>query len=344
VVRAMSIPARTAAIVALALAQVGEFSFVLARAGEQVGLLAADQMQYFLAASILSLMATPVLLALAPRLLSRLPGAAPKAARAPLANHVVIVGFGMNGSILARVLRETGIRYVAIELNGDIVRAAKAAGEPILYGDATRREILEHAGLEQASLAVFAISDPDALRLGIGQARALHPELRIVVRTRRMADLDRLYRVGADEVIAEEFETAIEIFNRVLRHYHVPRNIVEAQERILRGDQYQMLRSPRRGQMPSQILDLLAAGVTEVFLVGAQSPAVGRTLAQLDLRNRAGASVIAVVRGEQPITNPAADLALAGGDALVLVGSHAEIRRGFDLLEGPVSEAPAVPG
>lgn len=341
VVRALPMASRTAWIVALALAQVGEFSFVLARVGEQVELLPAEQMQYFLAASILSLMATPVLLALAPRLLSRLPAAAPREEPAPLQNHVVIVGFGMNGSTLARVLRETGIRYIAIELNGDIVRAAKAAGQPILYGDATRREILEHARVEQASLAVFAISDPDALRLGIGQARALNPELRIVVRTRRVADLDRLYRAGADEVIAEEFETAIEIFNRVLRHYHVPRNIVEAQEKILRGDQYQMLRSPARGQMPSQVLDLLAAGVTEVFLVGRQSPVLGRTLAQLDLRNRAGASVIAVVRGEQPITNPAADLALKAGDALVLVGSHSEIRSGFDLLEG--AGGPAAP-
>ena len=126
----------------------------------------------------------------------------------------------------------------------------------------------------------------------------------------------------------------------MLRHYHVPRNIVEAQEKILRGDQYQMLRSPARGQMPTQVLDLLAAGVTEVFLVGRQSPAVGRTLSQLDLRNRAGASVIAVVRAEQPITNPAADLALEAGDALVLVGSHSEIRSGFDLLEGAVESDP----
>jgi monovalent cation:H+ antiporter-2, CPA2 family len=333
-VRLLRIPVRTAAIVAVALAQVGEFSFVLARSGESAGLISDDQMQLFLAASILTLMATPLLLASLPRLVGHLPGLATRDAKAVLREHVVIVGFGMNGRSLARVLREAGIRYLAIELNGDIARTAKAAGEPILYGDATRREILVHAGIERASVAVFLISDPEALRLAIGQARALHAALRIVVRTRRVTDIERLYRVGADEVIAEEFETSIEILNRVLRHYHVPRNLVEAQEKLLRGDKYEMLRSPSGGQMPSKVLDLLASGVTDVFSVGEGSPAVGRSLASLDLRASGGATVIAVVRGDKALTNPAAELVLEAGDGLVLVGSHGEIRRGFDLLAG----------
>jgi CPA2 family monovalent cation:H+ antiporter-2 len=322
-------------IVGLSLAQIGEFSFVLMRAGERAGLIAGDDVQYFLAASILSLLATPALVALAPRLGAMLPGAAPAAAAPELAGHTVLVGFGVNGRNLARVLRETGTGYIVVELSGETVRAARAAGEPVLYGDATRPEIQGAAGIERARVAVFAISDLAAVRQAIRVARDLNPGIHIIVRTRRIAEIDELYRCGAGEVVAEEFETSIEILNRVLRQYHVPRNVVEAQERVLRGERYEILRSPSgSGKVPAKVLELLAAGVTDVYFVAAGSPAEGRSLRDLDLRGRGGASVLAVVRGERPLTNPEPDLELEAGDSLVLVGSHAEIQRAFDLLEG----------
>ncbi len=334
-VRLLRYPARTAAIVGLSLAQIGEFSFVLMRAGERAGLIAGDDVQYFLAASILSLLATPALVVLAPRLGAMLPGPAP-APRAPeLEGHTVLVGFGVNGRNLARVLRETGTGYVVVELSGDAVRAARAAGEPVLYGDATRPEILRAAGVERARAVVFAISDLAAVRQAIRVARDLNPGIHILVRTRRIAEIDELYRCGADEVVAEEFETSIEVLNRVLRQYHVPRNVVEAQERVLRGERYEILRSPAAsGRVPARVLELLAAGVTDVYFVAAGSPADGRSLRDLDLRGRGGATVIAVVRGERPLTNPAPDLTIEAGDSLVLVGSHAEIQRAFELMGG----------
>ena len=185
-VRLLRFPARTAAIVGLSLAQIGEFSFVLMRAGERAGLIGGDDVQYFLAASILSLLATPALIALAPRLGAMLGGTAPPpAAAGELSGHTVLVGFGVNGRNLARVLRETGTGYVVVELSGDTVRAARAAGEPVLYGDATRREILRAAGIERARVAVFAISDLAAVRQAIRVARDLNPAIQIIVRTRR---------------------------------------------------------------------------------------------------------------------------------------------------------------
>ena len=144
--------------------------------------------------------------------------------------------------------------------------------------------------------------------------------------------------------MAEEFETSIEIFNRVLRHYHVPRNIVEAQEKLLRAERYEALRTTdRAAAVPERVLRFLAAGTTDVFFVDEAGTAVGRTLGELQVRERAGANVIAVVRGERSHTNPPADFVLEPGDSLVLVGSHAEIRRAFDLLGGGAAAGDAAP-
>ena len=338
VVRLLGYPARTSLLVGLGLAQVGEFSFVVAGAGAAAGLLAGEEMQYFLAAAVVTLAATPALIQFGPAIAARLfPGgvAMPRQAADGPRQHVVIVGFGVNGRNLARVLRETGIRYRVLELDGDLVKRALADGEPMVYGDATRREILEHCGVERASVMVFGISDADALRRGIRLAREMNPALHILVRSRRVAQIDDLYRHGASEVVAEEFETSIEVFNRVLRHYHVPRNIVEAQEKLLRAERYEALRTTARaGAVPERVLRFLAAGTTDVFFIDEGGLAVGRTLGELRVREQAGASVIAVVRGERSHTNPEPGFALEAGDSLVLVGSHAEIRQAFDLLSG----------
>jgi CPA2 family monovalent cation:H+ antiporter-2 len=255
-----------------------------------------------------------------------------EAAHGALRGHVVVVGFGVAGQNLARVLRAAGVAYTVVELNGKLVRTARGAGEPVLFGDATRREILEHAGVGRARIVVFVISDLVAVRRSVRLARQLNPDVHIIVRTRMVAEIEDLGRQGADEVIAEEFETSIEIFTRVLFHYHVPGNVIRAETRALRGEHYRMLRSPGMAA-PSELLDLLAAGTTEIFRLDAASPAAGKTLLELDLRKRSGSTVIAVVRNGRSITNPPPDLELESGDALVLVGSHVEIDGAFDILE-----------
>jgi CPA2 family monovalent cation:H+ antiporter-2 len=140
-------------------------------------------------------------------------------------------------------------------------------------------------------------------------------------------------------VIAEEFEAAIEIFTHVLELYHVPRNIVRAQTRVLRGEGYQMLRAERLGKGVSQaVLDALAAGTTDLYRIVAGGGLVARTLGGLDLQAAGGAAVIAVVRGEQSFVNPSADLRLESGDYLVLVGSHDQIESSFVFLDGLAAE------
>jgi CPA2 family monovalent cation:H+ antiporter-2 len=232
------------------------------------------------------------------------------------------------------VLKETGIPYVIIELNGETVRKAKLDGEPVVYGDATRQDILKLCQIHTANIIVFTISDPLAERNGVRLARQLSPAIRIIVRTRLVAEIDELYRSGADEVIPEEFETSIEIFTRVLEQYHIARNIINAQEKLVRGERYQMLRSKMKPTAVSdKMMRWLAAGTTEVFLVEQSSRAADRTVRELDLRKQTGAMIIAIVRGEKSHTNPAGGFHMLPGDSLVLVGSHAEIEKAFHYLE-----------
>ncbi|HYG62299.1 MAG TPA: cation:proton antiporter [Thermoanaerobaculia bacterium] len=346
---ALGLSSRVALIGGLSLAQIGEFSFVLLQVGQQNGVLPTPFFQTFIAASVLTMMATPLLVAAAPWLAERIPrlrlAGLGQAASSELRDHVVIVGYGVNGRNLSRVLREASIPYRVIELNPELGRTARLSGEPLLYGDATRREILEHAGIRTARVVVFAISDLIAVRRSIRLARELHPGINIVVRTRAVAEIEGLQGCGANEVIAEEFETSIEIFTRVLRQYHVPSNIIRAQTRALRGEDYQMLRVPARDrQLSESLLRILAQGITDVYML---SPAhlrrAGDSIRALALRERTGATVIAVVRGQKSHTNPPPDLELQDGDCLVLVGSHGEIERAFDFLDHAAAEGEARP-
>ncbi len=355
--RALGYPWRTVALSAMALAQIGEFSFVLIEVGSSSGLLSEAGFQLFLASSVVTLLATPLIVALSYplslKLSEMLPAGSPRLAdeptgEKPLTDHVIVVGYGTGGRLLARVLREAGIPYLVVELSSELIRRGRHEGEPMLYGDATREEILHAAGVERANIVVFAVSDLTAVMVGTSLCRRLAPSLLILVRTRLVREIDQLHEAGADQVVAEEFETAIEMFTRVLQRYHVPRNIIRAQTRVLRGEGYKMLRSTSLDQTVSlAVLDALAAGATDIYLLKSESDVVGRSLRDLNLRQASGATVIALVRDGLPQSNPGPDVSLAGGDCLVLMGSHEEVDRAFDLLarleQSPDEPAPVQP-
>lgn len=343
-VLAVGYPVRIAVIGGLSLAQIGEFSFVLMEVGRANGMLGGGAYQTILVAAVLTLLVTPGLVTAAPALGRRAAELLRRRDRmegdptvAGLSSHVIIVGYGLNGSLLARVLGETGIPHLVIELNGATVKQAQHEGVPILFGDASRREILEHAGIDRAEAVVFAISDLEAVRRGVSVARELNGGVAIIVRTRMVQEIEPLRAAGATEVVAEEFESAIEIFTLVLERLHVPRNVIRAQTRVLQGEGYRVLRVPGAPGASEAVLEALEAGTTDLYRIGADSQARGRTLEDLHLRRRTGASVIAVVRGEKSFPNPSPIVTLEEGDTLVLVGSHGEIDAAFRLLEGDAS-------
>ena len=371
VVRAMGYPLRIALIVGISLAQVGEFSFVLSSVGQREGLLDPVQSQIMLAVAVLSLALTPFLIrfaawtgARARNVPSLLPvrgagarmgaGGAPAAhgadthgaasadaSRSPhaapaLSGHVVVAGYGVNGRNVARALRELGIPYVALELDTAIIRRARAEGEHIQFGDISRAESLRGSGVDRASVVVLAISDPAATRFAVHQVRTIHPGAHIIARTRQVAEVAELTRLGADEVIPEEFETSIAILARVLRRYHVPANIVRIQETALRREGYSFLRGGDiTGALMSSVSRMIAGATTDTFYLEPDSPAVGQTLASLDLRGRTRALIIAVVRDGTHTLGPGPEYQLRPGDILVLVGDHEALDAAFEAMSPP---------
>jgi CPA2 family monovalent cation:H+ antiporter-2 len=342
VVLALGFPLRIAAVTGISLAQVGEFSFVLASVGAAHGLLSQGQEQQFLAVAVLSLALTPFLVRFGAWVGSRARSAAggrdaaieePPAPVPSRAGHVIVVGYGINGRNLARVLRETGIPYVILEMNPVLVRRARREEQPILLGDASRREALAACGLKEAAVVVLAISDPSATRVAVAQTHESNPRAHIIARTRLVSEVAELMRLGADEVIPEEFETSIAIFARVLRRFHVPGNVIRLQERALREEGYGFLREgDRAGTLADSVSRMIEGAVTDTFYLGPDSPAVGKALHQLDLRERTGALVIAVVREGKHHLSPAPTFEFKPGDILVLVGDHAALEAAFEAL------------
>jgi monovalent cation:H+ antiporter-2, CPA2 family len=340
---------RLAVVLGLSLAQVGEFSFILAKAGISYKLLSPADEQVFLATSILSMMATPFLIQGAHRWAFGLQtffkgvdvnvSTSDRASEATIPEgHVIVVGYGLNGQNLARVLKEVGIPYRVLEMDPDLVRSAKAAGEPISFGDGTRPEILQQAGVGTARVLVVAISDPAATARLVAQARRLRADLYIIVRTRYVAEIDHLYRLGANQVIPEEFETSVEIFARVLQEYHIPRNVISLQVDLIRKEHYGTLRGIRLGGKQLDALSQFLVGTTsDIFSVLEDSPAVGKSLEEIALRSRSGVSVIAVVRDGKSHHNPGSDFELAAGDLLILLGGHKALDDAAQILS-PAAE------
>ncbi len=331
----------------LYLAQIGEFSFVTAIAGKQAGLMTEGAYQLFLSSAVLTMMATPFLISSSSRVSSwftsirffrKMEVTRKRRQREyyprKLQGHVLIIGFGMNGSNLAKVLRASKISYVILELNTDTVRKAKRQGEPIYYGDGTSVEVLRKVHIQSAKIVVVAISDAAATRRVVKIARTENPYVYIIVRTRYVAEVDHLLKLGANEVIPEEFETSIEIFSKVLHQYHLPVNVIKGHVENIRSEGYRALRTaslPKEDQMEKY--DLLKDVEVETFQVGQKSVFEGNTIKEINLRAKTGATVIAVERAGIVHQVPPPSFQVKAGDILMLIGKRQHVVRATEYLE-----------
>jgi CPA2 family monovalent cation:H+ antiporter-2 len=300
---------RNALLTGLALAQIGEFSFLLVSAAGEGALLDAAGRQMLLSVSVLTMGLTPLLLALTPWVsrLTRGPAALAAAAddEADLHDHVIIVGYGVNGRNVARALRQLQAPFLVVELNPWTAREIRDAGVHVVFGDACQQPLLRQAGVGRARVLVIAIADPLAAKCIAAVARTMNPELHIVVRTRIVAEVEELLRLGAQEVVPEEFETSLELLARVMAAYGAPTWAVERERAIIRQRGYRALReaTPPVEAGPSLALLLSSADVAVVDLTTAAA-AIGRTLRELDLRAQTGAAVVALVRTTEALVNP----------------------------------------
>jgi CPA2 family monovalent cation:H+ antiporter-2 len=217
-------------------------------------------------------------------------------------NHVTIVGLGSNGRNLARVLKDSDIPYVVLELNPDAVRKSKRKGEPIYYGDGTSPEMLRKLGILWARVLVIAISDPSATRRIVEIARMENPRIHIMVRTRYVSEIEELVSLGADEVRKEGYRT-------------------------LRTD----LTAKTRVGMACLMVEGLEM---DSYLVDERSWLIGKSIRDVNLRANTGATIVAIKREDSNILNPEPDFILRENDVVTYIGSSEQIVSTFHFLRG----------
>lgn len=323
-------PLRVAVTSGIGLAQVGEFSFILGRAGVDSGLLPPGWWQTLLGASVATMMATPSLLAAAPAVGSwvrtrvRDPGATVEGIPA-ISGHVIVLGFGVGGQLVARSLLDLGIPYLILELNGVTVQRAKAEGERIFYGDATSPESLRAAGIEGALAIVSLVSDPDAALRMVTAVRQLSPTIPIVIRSRYRQEAERLQAAGATVAVAEELEASLEVVAQLLARLQVAGNVIEALLDVFRRESVSLrpVRAPRTSlqSLPEAIRRMPVSS----HRVDTGHWAIGRTVAEISLRARTGATILAIQRGAQYQTSPTPEDRIEEADVLFLVGDESDI-------------------
>ncbi|MGM0556359.1 MAG: cation:proton antiporter [Myxococcota bacterium] len=336
---------RVGILTGLGLAQIGEFSFILAKEGMRFDMLSQQDYSIFMAVSVTTMALTPLLFTLAHRLSQRVGRAGPSRIERWLAptedvgdsaethghqayeDHVIIVGYGINGRNAARVLSRIDVPYVVVEMNPETVRQHRD-DEPIYFGDAARKPVLDHLNIADARALVVAIADAATTRRIVSHARRSSEDLSIIVRTRYVHEVDELRNLGADLVIPEEFETSLALVGAVLETYGVAPLAILREKDEIRRESYDLLRRPGEST-PSEhspTLEHLVHDVNvEVVRVPPSSPLIGETLGSTDIRAKFGVTVIGINRNQQMQTNPDLDWTFQDGDELILIGDRDQV-------------------
>src|SRR5216117_1155071 len=320
----------TALRVGIALAQAGEFGFVLLTLAAPTRVVPEPVLQGLLAAMILSMLATPFLIAASDRIVMRLSGAEWMLRSLELhriatqsmnvERHVVVLGYGRNGQRLARLLDAEGVRYVALDLDPERVREAALAGDNVVFADSSRREALIAAGISRAVAAVVTFADVNAALRVLAHIHALNPAVPVIVRARDEADIARITEAGATEVVPEAFESGVMLASHTLVLVGVPLSRVMRRMSQVRGEQYQLLRGLFHGSGDELDGDGEALARLHSVTLDEHAHALGRPLAQLGL-DALGVQVRAVRRrGARSKLTAAAAGALQAGDVVVLLG------------------------
>jgi len=330
----LGMPTRVCVFSGLALAQIGEFSFVLAKSGLDAGVIQTAAYQLFLSGAIVTMAFTPFAMNASPRVVDLLYRLFPKRISkvntlAPdeivpdeaLTNHIIIAGYGITGKSVARAATLAGIPYMVIELNPEIIREERSHYRPnFIFGDAVNEEVLEHAGIRRARTLVVTVSEEEAIPRIIHTARQLSSDVHILARTRHIRNAQHLLDLGADEVISEEFESALEIFTRALKHYQIPEEeIVRIIERSKRMGNALFTRctDPKQQQKIKNFETLFKATHVHTVIVEAGSEAEGKTIAELNLKEQFGIREFGYRRGTTRFTQPDPSMRLLAGDTLV---------------------------
>lgn len=316
---------------ALALAPAGEFGFVLLSLAGTVNALPAEAMQVVLAAMLISMLATPIILANTERLVLKFSAGEWDARAMALHDlavktmtargHVIICGYGRSGQSLARFLEREDIRIIALDSDPQRVRQAAAAGESVVFGDAGRREVLTAAGLPRAAAVVISFADTQRALSILSHVHELRPDIPVIVRTFDDSDLDILRKGGATEIVAEVVEGSLMLATQTMLLLGTPPNRVLRRLREVRGERYEFMRGffPGATDVDDPEFDISQPRLHSL-MVADGAFAIGKPLGELKLAAME-VEVTAVRRRGVRHFNPVHDFILQSGDVLILAGT-----------------------
>jgi len=330
--------ARTMIIVAAGLSQIGEFTFIVGQTGVHLGLLDGDQYGLILAAAVISILVNPLMYRLiqpVERQLRRVPGVwnamdrggpTPEAFTEQMENHVVIIGYGRVGRHIGGILQRLGEEFLVIEQDMAYATELQSQGIKTMFGDAANSEILTHVCLDCARVLVVTVPNETTSELIVGTARVLSPDLPIIVRAETEDRLDDLVRLGATHVINPELEGGLEILRYTLLTLDYSSGQIQHYIDTVRGDAYEGTQPGERGYPVLDQLLMSTRGVEIAWLaLEEDSPLLGQTLAEANIRSRVGASVVAIVRDRHVMANPKSNIRFEVGDLLGLIGDPHEL-------------------
>jgi monovalent cation:H+ antiporter-2, CPA2 family len=299
--------------VGLGLFQVGEFSFVIAREGVQLGALSEEAYSIALTTAAVTMALTPFATRLAPILYGRWREKYPREPlqtlnlpEAGLREHVVIAGHGRVGSFVARLLQQLEQNFVIVDSNPGRTDAARELGYPMVFGDAAAETV------------------PDALttRLVVERVRRINPTVHIVARAETVAELKELSHLGVYEVVQPEFEAGLELGRQALSHLGVSATEIQQISDRVRGELYAPMTDGSADREFLRQLHVTSRMIeTEWVTISENSLMVGKTIGDLGIRSGTGASVVAIIRGSEMLPNPGPEASFEAGDVVGVLGT-----------------------
>ncbi|MCE2721326.1 MAG: cation:proton antiporter [Dolichospermum sp.] len=350
-VRLFRYPLKTALIAGLGLAQIGEFSFVLASEGQALGLVSRRIYLLILGTTAVTLMLTPFILRLLPFLFDfaeSIPWLKPYlvndqaldlSADLPQKNHIVVCGYGRIGQNLVKLLQQYQLPVVVIDQSESRIQQLREAGIPYVYGNSVSLHVLETAGVNHAQGMAITLPDPASIRLCLKRALELCPELDTVVRATQDKNIEILYQLGAKEVIQPEFEASLEMANHLLIAVGLLPDLVQQKMQEIRQNHYLDLRPERSPAEVSQYLQKVTRDLNRRWYdLPANSPFIGMTLEEVNMRYLTGVSLMAIRRADgAEIDYPNYQTTFLLGDRLLVVGSNQELNALIAFAEGKIT-------
>ncbi|HEY9907010.1 MAG TPA: cation:proton antiporter [Thermosynechococcaceae cyanobacterium] len=342
-------PFKTALVVGLGLAQIGEFSFVLASEGRALGLVSQRVYMLILGTTAVTLVLTPFVLRFVPQLLllvesipwlkrylDRTDFPLEASEDGAIADHVVVCGYGRIGQNIVRLLQDHSYPVLVIDQSEQRLQQLREAKIPYVYGNAASLHVLEKAGVGTARGLAIALPDSMSTRLCIKRALELAPDLDVVVLANQDKDIELLYQLGAREVVQPEFEASLELASHLLTGVGLPLPAIQREVQQIRNSHYLELRSQRSSHQVSRELKAAAQDMnSKWYPLPIDSPLIGMTLDESNLRRLTGVSLMAIQReGGEEIDYPDGKALLEQGDRLLIVGEPDEVSAFDELAKG----------